>query len=126
MGRTHPTLKLKTMLKMRSLILLVAFQAGSLRAVGPPSSWSEDGAGGTCHYDYTNFAAWSTGKGCKGNYCGTGRDQKKGSPINIERRKAASAKNKLNYFPKSAYKNVYKNLRGQWEQKHMTFQFTVN
>jgi len=130
MGRTHPTLKLNTMFKMKSLILIVAFQAASLKAVGPPE-WYEDRAGGNCAYDYTNFAAWSTGTDCNTTtpttpqLCGSGQDQTKGSPINIEGAKAALANNQLNYFPDEAYKNVYKNLRGKWEQKGFTFQFSV-
>jgi len=123
MGRTHPTLKLNTMLKMKSLILLVAFQAGSLKAVGPPGL-DEDRAGGTCQYTYTDFPAWSTGTDCT-NTCGTGANQVKGSPINIDRASAASANNRLNFIPDKAYQQVYQGLTGQWEQIGFTFQFNV-
>jgi len=118
MGRTHPTLKLTTML--RHLILLVAFQAGFDKANGAD-----------CPYDYENLnwggLATSNPTECDGaELCKSGSDQLKGSPINIVKANTVAASCQLNFFEDLSFQMAYTSLSGKWAQKGFTFQFTVD
>jgi len=128
MGRTHPTLKLSTMFRIKHLILLVAFQAGFDLANGKRGRQvaSVEDRAGACAFDYsdTNWGD-NTGPDC-GNIatCGSGTDQVAGSPINIVPADAAKASCRLPFIGDYLYQNTYKTLEGSWEQKGFTFQWT--
>jgi len=130
MGRTHPTLKLTTML--RHLILLLAFQCGFDKAYGRKVRQAEpslDRADDSCptQYDY-NTLNWGSllkadNTACFPT-CGSGTDQAAGSPIDIVPSIAVPGSHQLNHFEELKFINQYKALSGSWEQKTFTFQFT--
>ena len=109
--RTHPTLKLRTMFRIKHLILLVAFQAGFDLANGKRGRQvapAEDRAGSCAfNYDDLNWGDNNIGDCSNIATCGSQSSQVKGSPINIVTAEAAKASCRLPFIGDYLYQNVY-------------------
>jgi len=127
MGQTQFNLPLSKMSKicLSLMFLLFANQSRLLEAVG-----LERGAPSVCPWDYDDFCQWG-----KCSYtCGSGKNQAKGSPINIVTSSVTAQTltltnpdtgNDILSNP-STYKSNLQSLPGSWARKGFTFQLNVD